>query len=168
MSDYDILFKWVLVGDAEVGKSSLLQCYTGEPFRDNYISTIGVDFKIATRQVKGKTVKLQIWDLAGQERFQTITKSYYRGAHGAIFVYDMSKPDTFERLPVLLEEFKKHAADNVATFLIGSKCDLPKAISTEQAAAFAQSAGFLGLFEASAKTNTNVTEAFDAFAEACV
>ena len=96
--EYDYLFKIVLVGDSGVGKSSLVLKYTDDVYNDNFISTIGVDFKIHTININGKQVKLQIWDTAGQERFKSITASYYKGAHCIIFVYDITDSQSFLNL----------------------------------------------------------------------
>ena len=96
--EYDYVFKLVLIGDSGVGKSCLLLRFADDTYTESHISTIGVDFKIRTIQLDGKTIKLQIWDTAGQERFRTITSSYYRGAHGIIVVYDTTDSETFEHV----------------------------------------------------------------------
>mmetsp|Transcript_44088 Transcript_44088/g.147020 ORF Transcript_44088/g.147020 Transcript_44088/m.147020 type:complete len:127 (+) Transcript_44088:66-446(+) len=96
--EYDYVFKLVLIGDSGVGKSCLLLRFADDTYTESHISTIGVDFKIRTIQLEGKTIKLQIWDTAGQERFRTITSSYYRGAHGIIVVYDTTDAETFEHV----------------------------------------------------------------------
>ena len=97
-TEYDYLFKLLIIGDSGVGKSCLLLRFAEGTYTDSYISTIGVDFKIHTVNLDGKVVKLQIWDTAGQERFRTITSSYYRGAHGIIVVYDVTDQETFSEL----------------------------------------------------------------------
>ena len=91
--EYDFLFKLLLIGDSGVGKSCLLLRFADDTYTESYISTIGVDFKIRTINLDGKTIKLQIWDTAGQERFRTITSSYYRGAQGINIVYDITDRD---------------------------------------------------------------------------
>ncbi|CAI0378528.1 unnamed protein product [Linum tenue] len=123
-SEYDYLFKLLLIGDSSVGKSCLLLRFADDSYVDSYISTIGVDFKIRTVEQDGKTIKLQIWDTAGQERFRTITSSYYRGAHGIIIVYDVTEMESFNNVKQWLSEIDRYANDSVCKLLVGNKCDL--------------------------------------------
>jgi len=159
--EYDYLFKLLLIGDSSVGKSCLLLRFADDSYVDTYISTIGVDFKIRTVELDGKTVKLQIWDTAGQERFRTITSSYYRGAHGIIIVYDVTDMDSFNNIKQWLSEIDRYASDSVCKLLVGNKCDLvdSKVVDTETAKAFADSLG-IPFIETSAKESINVEEAF--------
>uniref|UniRef100_A0A452XJS4 Uncharacterized protein n=1 Tax=Aegilops tauschii subsp. strangulata TaxID=200361 RepID=A0A452XJS4_AEGTS len=131
----DYLFKLLLIGDSSVGKSCLLLRFADDAYVDTYISTIGVDFKIRTVELDGKSVKLQIWDTAGQERFRTITSSYYRGAHGIIIVYDVTDRESFNNVKQWLSEIDRYASDSVCKLLVGNKCDLvdSKVVDTEEA-----------------------------------
>ncbi|KAK3510361.1 hypothetical protein QTP70_005658 [Hemibagrus guttatus] len=151
--EYDYLFKLLLIGDSGVGKSCLLLRFADDTYTESYISTIGVDFKIRTIELDGKTIKLQIWDTAGQERFRTITSSYYRGAHGIIVVYDVTDQESFNNVKQWLQEIDRYASENVNKLLVGNKCDL----TTKKE--FADSLG-IPFLEASAKNATNVEQAF--------
>jgi Ras-related protein Rab-1A len=123
-TDYKYLFKIILIGKSGVGKTCLIKRYADDVYQTNYISTIGVDFKIKTITIDGEVVKLQIWDTAGQERFRTITNSYYRGAHGIMVVFDMTDKDSFRDVTSWLEEISKHASPEVEKQLLGNKVDL--------------------------------------------
>merc|ERR1712167_536481 len=159
--EYDYLFKLLLIGDSGVGKSCLLLRFADDTYQESYISTIGVDFKIRTIQLEGKTIKLQIWDTAGQERFRTITSSYYRGAHGIIVVYDITDADSFSNVKQWLEEIQRYACEGVNKLLVGNKCDLgPKrAVEKKTAEDFANKLS-IPFLETSAKNNNNVEAAF--------
>jgi small GTP-binding protein len=159
--EYDYLFKVVLIGDSGVGKSNLLSRFTRNQFNLESKSTIGVEF--ATRSIKcdNKTIKAQIWDTAGQERYRAITSAYYRGAVGALLVYDISKAVTYENVERWLNELRDHADSNIVIMLVGNKSDLRhlRAVPTEQAAALAEKHG-LSFIETSALDSTNVELAF--------
>ncbi|KAG5565377.1 hypothetical protein RHGRI_001319 [Rhododendron griersonianum] len=176
-SEYDYLFKLLLIGDSGVGKSCLLLRFSvssenivrlkprewrtskasalvyfkDDSYLESYISTIGVDF----------------WDTAGQERFRTITSSYYRGAHGIIVVYDVTDQESFNNVKQWLNEIDRYASDGVNKLLVGNKCDLTanKVVSYETAKAFADEIG-IPFMETSAKDSTNVEQAFMAMAAA--
>ncbi|OMJ71702.1 hypothetical protein SteCoe_30010 [Stentor coeruleus] len=121
-ADYDYLFKIVLVGDSGVGKSCLLLRFADDTFSENYISTIGVDFRFKTLTVDGQIIKLQIWDTAGQERFRTITSAYYRGADGVMLVFDKTSRDSFNHVQDWLDEVNKFS-EKSSKLLIGNKQD---------------------------------------------
>mmetsp|Transcript_25093 Transcript_25093/g.38434 ORF Transcript_25093/g.38434 Transcript_25093/m.38434 type:complete len:291 (-) Transcript_25093:268-1140(-) len=160
-AEYDHLFKLLLVGDSGVGKSCLLLRFADDVFyEDSYISTIGVDFKIRTIDFGGTRIKLQIWDTTGQERFRSITSSYYRGAHGIMVLYDTTDQRSFSNLKQWLNEIDRYACENINRVIIGTKSDLPgKKVATETAEEFCAGLG-VPFFETSSKTNTNVAEAF--------
>jgi Ras-related protein Rab-1A len=152
----DHLFKLVLIGDSGVGKSCLLLRFADDAFTDSYISTIGVDFRFRTVKIEKKTVKLQIWDTAGQERFRTITSAYYRGADGIIMVYDVTSQESFGHVNDWLSEVNRYASEGTSKLLIGNKSDrTDKAVSSEEAKAFAQALG-IPFLETSAKSASNV------------
>jgi len=160
-NDYDYLFKILLIGDSGVGKSCLLLRFADDTYTESYISTIGVDFKLRTIELEGKTVKLQIWDTAGQERFRTITSSYYRGAQGIIVVYDVTDQATFNNVKQWLQEIDRYACENVNKLLVGNKCDLTskKIVDFSAGKEFADGIG-IPFLETSAKNSTNVEAAF--------
>jgi len=159
--EYDYLFKLLLIGDSGVGKSCLLLRFADDTYTESYISTIGVDFKIRTIELNGKTIKLQIWDTAGQERFRTITSSYYRGAHGIIVVYDVTDQVSFNNVKQWLQEIDRYACENVNKLLVGNKSDLvtKKVVDFNTAKEFADGLG-IPFLETSAKNATNVEQAF--------
>ncbi|KAF7684770.1 GTP-binding protein YPT1 [Astathelohania contejeani] len=127
-TDYKYLFKLILIGNSGVGKTCLINRYTDNTYDTNYISTIGVDFKIKTVKIDSEISKLLIWDTAGQERFRTITSSYYRGAHGIIIVFDMTDEESFKDVEGWLEEIRKHGSEEVEILLLGNKIDMESKI----------------------------------------
>jgi len=163
--EYDHLFKLLIIGDSGVGKSALLLRFADNVFSTNYITTIGVDFKIRTLVVDGEKVKLQIWDTAGQERFRTITSTYYRGTHGVIIVYDVTNGESFANVKRWLHEIEQNC-DVVNKVLVGNKNDDPsrKVVLTTDAQRYADQMQ-IKLYETSAKDNINVEEMFMSITE---
>ena len=163
---YDLLFKLLLIGDSGVGKTCILFRFSDDAFNTTFISTIGIDFKLKTIELNGKIIKLQIWDTAGQERFHTITTAYYRGALGVMMVYDITDKKSFDDITNWLRAIQEHANPNVEKMIIGNKCDMEerRVILKEHGEAVANANDALFL-ETSAKTNTNVDEAFEQIAE---
>lgn len=187
--EYHKLIKLLIIGNSGVGKSSLLNRFADNDFREQYIYTIGVDFKVRTLNIDGKIVKLQIWDTAGQvewnfliikfinfilkklkilkqERFRAFTAAYFRGAHGVVVVYDISDKNSFTCVTNWLRDIEKHCSDqNVIILLIGNKCDIneKRLVSYEEALEFASQMGVL-FIETSAKSGTNVEAAFQLIA----
>jgi len=160
-SNYDYLFKVVLIGDSGVGKSNLLSRFTRNEFNLESKSTIGVEFATRSINVDGKTVKAQIWDTAGQERYRAITSAYYRGAVGALLVYDIAKHATYVNVTRWLKELRDHADSNIVIMLVGNKSDLKhlRAVPTDEAKAFSTENG-LSFIETSALDASNVESAF--------
>ncbi|XP_076914107.1 ras-related protein Rab2BV-like [Bidens hawaiensis] len=160
-NEYDYLFKIVLIGDSGVGKSNILSRFTRNEFCLESKSTIGVEFATRTLQVDGKTIKAQIWDTAGQERYRAITSAYYRGAVGALLVYDITKSQTFDNVQRWLRELRDHADSNIVIMMAGNKSDLShlRALAEEDGQSLAEKEG-LSFLETSALEAYNVEKAF--------
>lgn len=158
---FDVILKVVLIGDSGVGKSNLLSRYTRNEFNLESKSTIGVEFATRSIKIDGKQVKAQIWDTAGQERFRAITNTYYRGAVGALLVYDVSKLSTYEHVAQWLKELRDQGDSGLIILLVGNKSDLvdQRAVTTEEGRTFAEENG-LKFIETSAMNASNVDDAF--------
>lgn len=161
--DFDYVFKLLLIGDSGVGKSSLLLRFTSDSF-DDLSPTIGVDFKLKLMTIGGKRLKLTIWDTAGQERFRTLTSSYYRGAQGIIFVYDVTRRETFTNLSeIWAKEVDLYSTNqDCIKMLVGNKVDREneRVVTKQEGIALARQLGCLFL-ECSAKTHVNVENCFE-------
>ncbi|XP_042419246.1 ras-related protein RABA3-like [Zingiber officinale] len=157
----DYVFKIVVVGDSAVGKTQLLGRFTKDEFHFDSKSTIGVEFQTRTLNLNRKRIKAQIWDTAGQERYRAITNAYYRGAVGAMLVYDVTRRHTFDHIAKWIEELRANADNSIVVVLIGNKSDLvgKREVSLDDAVEFAEEQG-LFFSEASALSGENVETAF--------
>ncbi|KAH9717681.1 ras-related protein RABA3 [Citrus sinensis] len=157
----DYVFKVVVIGDSAVGKSQILSRFTKNEFCFDSKSTIGVEFQTRTVTINSKIIKAQIWDTAGQERYRAVTSAYYRGALGAVVVYDITKRQSFDHVARGVEELRAHADSSIRIILIGNKSDLVDmwAVSAEDVVEFAEDQG-LFFSEASALNGDNVDTAF--------
>ena len=172
---YDAQVKLMMLGDASVGKTSVLNRFVDDDFKVNIIlPTIGIDFKIKTVKVQGSLdpkkhrsehtskVKLQIWDTAGQERFRTITQAYYRGAMGIILVYDVTNLKTWKNSREWISQIAANATQTVSKMLVGNKADMEpemRQVTKKQGEALAEEYG-MAFFETSAKTGQNIERVF--------
>ncbi|KAI8141520.1 rab11 protein [Fennellomyces sp. T-0311] len=162
-NSYDYVFKLVVVGSSGVGKTNLLGRFVHDTFELASKSTIGLDLNIKTMTIKDKKVRVQIWDTAGQERYRSITKRYYRGAVGALLVYDITRHDTFEDIPRWLGELRLNDAHaECCALLVGNKSDLSdeRAVAHDEALQYAEKNGLM-FMETSALDRTNVDKAFE-------
>lgn len=158
---YNFVFKVVLIGESGVGKSNLLSRFTKNEFNNDSRTTIGVEFSTRTVHLDNFIIKAQIWDTAGLERYRAITSAYYRGAVGALLVYDITKPSTYESAERWLKELYDHADPHIVVMLVGNKTDLEncRTVPTEIAKDFAEKR-CLKFMETSALDSTNVEAAF--------
>ena len=159
-SDYS--FRICVIGDVNVGKTSLLTRYCDNVFKEAYTNTIGVDFRVVTLRYKEILAKVHIWDTAGQERFKSISINYFRACHGFMFIYDITNKSSFMNINRWMELAFSNNRMNVINFLVGNKNDLEenREVSIEEAKQFANTMNLLYL-ETSAKNNSNVGKAFE-------
>ena len=159
--DCDVLFKIVVIGDSGVGKSNLITRYTRDHFTKDSKSTIGVEFASKLIEYDGVKIKGQIWDTAGQDRFRAIAAAYYRGAHGALIVYDITNPNSFQNLESWFKEIQNQGELNCINVLVGNKCDLKelRQVETADGIKYAEKRN-IRFVETSAADNTNVDMVF--------
>jgi small GTP-binding protein len=165
--EYRHNFKFIVIGSSGVGKTALVKRLVEGQFSNEGNSTIGVEYLTAVIEIDGQAVKLQLWDTAGQEKFRSIAKSYFRHAVGVILVYDITDRKSFDDLGLWLTDVHQLSDPNAAITLIGNKFDLAhqRAITSAEAQTFASSHG-LTYLETSARSGDNVTEAFHRAARA--
>lgn len=158
----DYKMQIIIIGDSGVGKTSFMDRFTEGAHRLAYSATVGIDFKVRRLDIDNKTVKMQIWDTAGQEKFNSITTAYYRQARAAIVMYDVTRPATFHNLRKWFTLIDTHARTDVTKILVGNKTDQKdeRAVTIEQGKRAAEEFG-AKFFESSAKSDSNVYSAFE-------
>ena len=159
----ELLYKILLLGDSSVGKTCFLMRYADNTFQEIHMSTIGLDYKLKNVQLDdGKIVKIQIWDTAGQDRFRSITKNYYKGAHGIILIYDVTSRKTFDSVKNWISQIKEEVSDKVNIILVGNKIDdvQNRKVTFDEGEKMASSFG-LPFFETSAKSGVNIDTTFN-------
>ena len=163
---FNYLLKYIIVGDASVGKSNLLLRYTHGVFREEYQLTIGVEFGRSNITINDQIFRIQIWDTAGQENFRSITRAYYKNSACALIVYDITRRASFESISSWIEDCKNSSPKSIMMVLVGNKVDLEekREITIEEGQELAEKYGLL-FFETSAKTGQNVNEVFQKSAE---
>jgi small GTP-binding protein len=161
------LFKVVVIGDGAVGKTSITVRICHGQFDGEYLMTIGVEFGMKICNIKGQKIKMQIWDTAGQERFRFLQPAYYSGAHGALVVYDTTRRQSFDRIPIWMGYLTGNVGTSIPTIIIGNKCDLDdiRSVDVDEGEHLAKHLSKhyqhdIPFFETSAKTNQNVEEVF--------
>ena len=157
------IIKILTLGDTMVGKSSIVLRFSENKFDDNQFATIGIDFKTKYLKIGDSSVKVLIWDTAGQEKFQNIAKQYYKGANGVLLIYDIGNRKSFQRIDFWLKELKENnRIDELFVCLVGNKSDLEdkRVITTEEGESYAKS-NDIPFFEVSAKTGKGVIELFN-------
>lgn len=168
-SEPDFLLKIVLVGDSGVGKSNLLLRWTRDEFNPESTPTIGVEFATRTLEIKGKVVKVHVWDTAGQEQFRALTSAYYRGAVGALIVYDITSTASFQAVSHWLKEVKDNTSNDISCLLIGNKRDLKdsRCVTQDEGIEYGKE-NKLTFMETSAKDGFRTDEAFETLIKAIV
>ena len=163
----DCVYKVLLLGDSTVGKTCILLKYTDKIFQETHMMTIGLDYRLKTMALQsGKEVKLQIWDTAGQDRFRSITKNYYKGSHGIILIYDVTSLKTFENVKSWVSQIHEEISDKVVIYLVGNKIDMDdeRKVKTEEGQKLAEELG-VPFVETSAKSGENIDNIFSDITE---
>jgi len=161
MVNFDYLLKYIIIGDAAVGKSNLLLRYVHGQFKPEYQLTIGVEFGAKNIEIDSKMFRVQIWDTAGQENFRSITRAYYKNSVCALVVYDISSRDSFNNVMSWIEDCRNQSPKTIFIVLVGNKCDLEdkRQVTYEEGKELADKNELL-FFESSAKDGINVDDIF--------
>ena len=167
--EYDLLFKLILIGDSCVGKSNILLKYLKNQFNENSKTTIGVEFGTKNIIINNKRIKIQIWDTAGQERYRSITSAYYKGAKGALIVYDITRKNTFDNIDKWITDLKLNGDENICIIILGNKSDLIDKREINKNDGIKKAEMYKTAFlETSALNGDNISKAFDELIEQIV
>ena len=167
--EYDLLFKLILIGDSYVGKSNILLKYLKNQFNENSKTTIGVEFGTKNIIINNKRIKIQIWDTAGQERYRSITSAYYKGAKGALIVYDITRKNTFDNIDKWITDLKLNGDKNIYIIILGNKSDLIDKREINKNDGIKKAEMYKTAFlETSALNGDNISKAFDELIEQIV
>jgi small GTP-binding protein len=166
MASYKYTFKILLLGDGAVGKTSLVQRFIHNKFQAGYLMTIGMEPYSRFETIKDTRVCLQLWDIAGQDRFASMRQIFFKGSLGALVTYDITRRQSFENLDTWIREARTESP-RIMLMLVGNKNDLEdlRDVSTEEGKEYAKKSGCIGFIETSAKTGVNVEDAFIAMGE---
>ena len=158
---FDYLLKYIIIGDQAVGKSNILLRYTQGEFKNEYQTTIGVEFGAKNANINNTLYRIQIWDTAGQENFRSITRAYYKNSVCALVVYDITNKDSFNNVSKCIDDCKNQSPKTIYMILVGNKTDLEdkREVSTEEGQELADKYG-IDFYESSAKTGENIEEIF--------
>ena len=160
MNNYEPRIKLLIIGDQNVGKTSIIYQYVKKEFSPNVLGTNGIDYLLKEELIDEKKVKLQIWDTAGQERYRSITASFYRNAQGIILAFDLSNLESFEKLKLWINSLKIHLGEQSVNMIVfGNKSDLERAVNKNIVDNFIKESK-IEYFEGSAKDNINISESF--------
>ena len=167
--EYDLLFKLILIGDSYVGKSNILLKYLKNQFNENSKTTVGVEFGTKNIIINNKRIKIQIWDTAGQERYRSITSAYYKGAKGALIVYDITRKNTFDNIDKWITDLKLNGDKNICIIILGNKSDLIDKREINKNDGIKKAEMYKTAFlETSALNGDNISKAFDELIEQIV
>ena len=167
--EYDLLFKLILIGDSYVGKSNILLKYLKNQFNENSKTTIGVEFGTKNIIINNKRIKIQIWDTAGQERYRSITSAYYKGAKGALIVYNITRKNTFDNIDKWIIDLKLNGDKNICIIILGNKSDLIDKREINKNDGIKKAEMYKTAFlETSALNGDNISKAFDELIEQIV
>ena len=167
--EYDLLFKLILIGDSYVGKSNILLKYLKNQFNENSKTTVDVEFDTKNIIINNKRIKIQIWDTAGQERYRSITSAYYKGAKGALIVYDITRKNTFDNIDKWITDLKLNGDKNICIIILGNKSDLIDKREINKNDGIKKAEMYKTAFlETSALNGDNISKAFDELIEQIV